>query len=253
MREMLGRSARLILFGLVGCAGCSFEVDPLDFDASIFTNEDLSVPAPDLAFNPDAFTGDGGLVRCSSGVPATHIGEVAERPVARWGAQALPPFAVNPPTTTANADSSRVATGAISVRLDTVTTSAGLFYPALRNAGWDLTPYSTLEVSISAAATDPALDQGWQGPQPHILLVSDKDDYYELVPEGDVVARNDGTFTHLSVPLMGGRGWLRNQFGFPSLFNINYVGLTFAQVTPGFSVWVDDLTFGPGTFLDCSP
>jgi hypothetical protein len=250
-RRKIATMRRVLPLLLLACS-CDFELYPLAVDGGF----DLSIldgPARDFAYNPDALTGDGGLRLCPGGVLAVHVGDIAEGDVSRWGAQALPPLTASPATTTVSADSSRVVEGAISVRLDSTNAQAALFYPAERNAAWDLTLYATLKLQITADNTSAPSDPGWDGPQPHILILTDRNNYYELIPETDLLPRRPGPYATLQVPLAGGAGWSRSVFGLPSLFNINYVALTFASTGPTFSVWVDGVTFGPTPFLDCSP
>jgi hypothetical protein len=243
---MLPPRLRLWLLASALASGCAFDLEEVDVDAAIPDLATADLTYADFALNPDAF-GDSGAPLCPNGQPATHAGDLAEGDLSRWGAAPLEPFVVMPPTTTANADTMRFVEGGVSVRLESANDQAAVFYPVGRNAAWDLTPYRTLTFQVAAQAT------GWRSAGPHVLLLSDQDDYYELVPTSNRLPLNGAGFVRVDVPLAGGGGWARNEFGRPSLSNINYVALTFDGQGAGLRVWVDAVHIGPGTFLDCSP
>jgi hypothetical protein len=148
-------------------------------------------------------------------------------------------------------DPARRAAGQGSLRLDTSNGQAGLFYPATRDANYDLTPYLYLSFVVTTDNSSPAADPGWQGSQPRLVLVSGAADYIEYVPIDNRLPRIPGAFQELTIPLDGGSGWMRNQFGAPDLTRVHYIALTFDSWGAGFTAWVDDLRFGPSTFLDC--
>ncbi len=236
--------AALVICLALTLSGCYYELDPLDLPV------DLGVP--DL---PEDLHGEelGDGPRCPGGGAPFHAGELTEPPLERWGAEPLEPFNASPPTTTVVLDPARVVAGAGSLRLDTRNGQAALFYPRTRDAAYDLTRYLYLSFSITADNSAPANDPGWQGAQPHVLLVSGPSDYIELVPTTSRIARTPGAFDRVTVPLSGGNGWSRNRTGTPDLSKIRYLAFTFDSWGPGFTVWLDDLVIGPGQFLDCAP
>ena len=138
-----------------------------------------------------------------------------------------------------------------SLRLDTTNGQAGLFYPKTRDASFDLRPYLYLSFSVTADDSSPANDPGWQGAQPHVLLVSDTNDYYEYVPDQVRLPRSPGALMPITVPLQGGMGWTRNKLGAADLAHVKYLAVLFDSWGAGFTVWLDDLQFGPALFLDC--
>ena len=243
---MLPSPVRAALFVLALSAGCAFEIDPIEIEAGVADLSTRDLTPVDFSVNPDAW--DGGAPRCPGGQVAQHAGDLVEGDLSRWGAAPVPPFSIPMPTATATADVGRVAEGAVSVRLDSTHDQAVLFYPQGRNAGWDLTSVRTLTIRVASATS------GWRGVQPHLLLLTDSSDYFELVPDVTRLptAPEEG-FVTLEIPLAGGAGWARNEFGIPSLFTINYLGVTFGAAQTGLTVWLDGVRFGPGTFLDCSP
>ena len=223
--------------------GCYYEVDPME------VVDDLGVGDAGDDLGALDLSGDG--PRCPGGGAPAHVGELSEAPIDRWGAEALAPITVSPAVTTVVLASSRVAAGEASLRLDTNNGQAGLFYPKTRDGHFDLTPYLYVSFSVTADDSSPANDPGWQGAQPHLLLVADSDNYLELVPTTNRLPRTPGAFVGITVPLAGGSGWTLNQFGTPSLADIHYLALVFDSWGAGFTVWVDDFRLGPGEVLDC--
>jgi len=192
-----------------GLSGCYYELD----DIIVSTDQAIPDLGPDLTgvdLNSDG-------PRCSNGAPPYHVGELTDPPLDRWGAEALMPITVSPATTTVVLDPARRSAGEGSLRLDTKNGQAGLLYPGTRDADFDLTPF--LYVSFTATADDSssANDPGWQGAQPHLLLVSGDNDYFEYVPSADILPRDPGPLLGVTVPLDGGFGWTKNQFGSPDL------------------------------------
>jgi hypothetical protein len=224
-------------------ASCEYEVEPIDVPL------DLGVPdlAPDFALVD--YGSDGPV--CPNGLPPRHGSELSDPPLSRWLAEALAPISVQPPTTTVTLDTTRTIAGAGSLRLDTANGNAGLVYPNTRDGNFDLSPYLYVSFSVTADDSAVANDPGWQGAQPHFLLVTDTDDYFEYIPAQNVLPRTPGAFLPITVPIAGGFGWARNQIGTPDLTRINYLALTFDSWGAGFTVWIDDMVIGPGLFLDC--
>ncbi len=237
------RLVAAILLGVTSSAsGCYYELDPVDVP--------LDLGVPDLVGDLNSVeTGDG--PRCPGGGAPFHVGELTEPPIERWGAEPIEPLNVSPATTSVLLDPARVESGAGSLRLDTKNGQAGLFYPKTRDASFDLTPYLYVSFSVTADNTSPANDPGWQGAQPHLLLVTDSTNYLEFVPTDNRLPRAPGAFDRFTVPLAGGSGWERNRIGSPDLSRIRYLALLFDTWGAGFTVWVDDLRIGPGEFLDC--
>ena len=89
--------------------------------------------------------------------------------------------------------------------------------------------------------------------QPHLLLVTDSNDYYEYVPTELRLPRTPGPMVSMTVPLSGGFGWARNKFGNPDLAHVRYLALIFDSWGAGFTVWIDKLQIGPTDFYDCPP
>jgi hypothetical protein len=231
---------------LIVCAllvGCYYEPEPIDVAT------DLSVPdlQPDLTgidLNTDA-------LRCPNGGLPFHNGELTDPPLDRWAAEALMPITVDPATTTVLLDPARSVAGQGSLRLDTRNGVAGLVYPGTRDAHFDLSSFLYVSFSITADDSAAANDPGWQGAQPHLLLVSGDSDFFEYIPKSGLLPRAPGALVPTTVPLDGGFDWTRNTYGSPDLRRIKYLALTFASWGAGFTVWVDDLQVGPGDFADC--
>jgi hypothetical protein len=224
--------------------GCYYELEEIDITT------DAAIPdlGPDLTGID--LNNDGPL--CPNGAPPFHVGELSDPPLDRWGAEPLPPITVSPPTTTVVLDPARTTAGAGSLRLDTRNGQAGLLYPATRDADFDLSSFLYVSFTTTADNSSSANDPGWQGAQPHLLLVSSENDYLEYVPETDVLPRDPGAMIGVTVPLDGGFGWTRNKFGNPDLSHVRYLALTFDSWGAGFTVWIDDLRVGPGDLLDCA-
>ncbi len=234
------RASALLCLAL--SAGCYYELEPLALV--------LDQGVPDLALDA-AFDLAGDAPRCANGAAPLHGPELSDPPLDRWSAEALQPITVTTPTTTVVLDTARTIAGAGALRLDTLNGAAGLLYPGTRDAHLDLSPY--LYVSFSATADDAsaANDPGWKGAQPHLLVVTSPDDYYEYVPADVRLPRSPGAFQGITVPLAGGFGWSRNRFGEPDLARVRYLALTFETWGAGFTVWIDDLRVGPGDLVDC--
>jgi hypothetical protein len=229
----------LFLIATLSLGACYFDVDEIDVPA------DLSA----IDIQPDLtgidFTSDG--PHCSNGTLPFHAGELTDPPLDRWGAAVLTPTVTNPMATVV-LDPARKVAGQGSLRFDTNNDQAGIFYPATRDANFDVHEALFLSFSITAQNTSaPA----WQGAQPHVLLLSGPSDYLEYVPEIAALPTMPGDFMGMTVPLDGGFGWTRNQFGAPDLRHIKYFAITFDSWGAGFTVWIDNLQIGPSQFLDC--
>ena len=231
-------SLRLAALICLLSTGCYYDVEPGDFDLGV---RDEAVPAIDLA-------GLDGAV-CASGAAPIHAGELAELPTDRWGAASI--GGTDAGTTSLTFDTRRVAAGAGSLRLETSGRQAGLFYPDTRDAAYDLS--QQLYVSFAITADDSAIanDPGWRGSQPHVLVVSTSDDYFEYVPDDNRIPRHPGPFVGLTIPLAGGSGWTRNVYGSPDLAKVKYLAWVFDTWGAGFTVWLDDVRIGPAPFADC--
>jgi parallel beta-helix repeat protein len=136
--------------------------------------------------------------------------------------------------------------GASSIRMDT---NAGFpfhwFYPAARNAGFDLTGKSTLAFWLKKTNTNPI---GWQDNvivNPTIRLGTDSANYFEYSPQSDVFQAADEEswygWQYVRVPLAGSAFWTRTQVGNPSL--TNYVELVTDTWGYGYTIWIDGLGF----------
>ena len=244
---LLTKVLAVVVLGLIPWLGhgCYYDVEPIAVDS------DLGIPdlGPDLT-GVDLNT-DG--ARCSSGALPYHAGELTDPPLDRWAAEALEPITVSPATTTVVLDPARKVAGEGSLRLDTKNGQAGLLYPGTRDADFDLTSYLYVSFSATADNASPANDPGWQGAQPHLLLVSGPSDYYEYVPTELRLPRTPGPMVSMTVPLSGGFGWARNKFGNPDLAHVRYLALIFDSWGAGFTVWIDKLQIGPTDFYDCPP
>jgi hypothetical protein len=230
---------RLPLLALtVALGGCYFDVDPFA-DLGV---EDLHVVH---------VSGDGGV--CANGF--AHAGELAEAETggasSGWGAATIP-ATLDMGTATVTLDTTRVAAGSASLRLDTNAGAAGLFYPESRAGSYDLS--EQLYVSFAATADDAAAtnDPGWQGGEPHVLVVTTENDYYEYVPDTNLLPRTPGAFVRGTVALAGGNGWMRITTGAPDLHAVEYLAFTFTTRGAGFTVWLDDVQVGPNVFDDCA-
>jgi len=229
-------SLGLVALCALGPLGCYYDVESVDAGAIADLNAgvDLGVDAG----------------------PCTplHAGELAEPEadggVSGWGAAAIP---AGSGTATLSLDPARVATGTASLRLDTNASGAGYVYPEGRNADFDLFDQLYISFSITADDSKSANDPGWKGGEPHILVVTTGNDYYEYVPSDDFLSRTPGPFVPTTVPLAGGDGWMRNVNGAPDLHHVRYLAWTFSSWGAGFTVWLDDVQIGPGPFADCVP
>ncbi|MEO6953291.1 MAG: hypothetical protein ABI321_15940 [Polyangia bacterium] len=232
------RLAACFLVYTMGCGGCYYDVAPAHFDLGVV---DEAVPALDLA-------GTDGAV-CPSGAMRVHTGELSEMPIDGWGAASI--GGSDAGTTDVTFDTRRLAAGAGSLRLETSATQAGLFYPKTRDAAYDLTQQLYVSFSVTADDSSAANDPGWRGSQPHVLVVSTSDDYFEYVPDGNRLPRVPGSFVGLTVPLAGGSGWTRNVYGSPDLSKVKYLAWVFDTWGAGFTLWLDDVRIGPAPFADC--
>ncbi len=122
------RPATLLLLLLTGCY---YDIEP------ILLERDASVP--DLAIDLTRFDATGDGFQFANGQPPFHQSELTEAPLDRWGAVPIAPLKADP--TTATRDATRDAAGAASLLLTTSNPTAGLFYPATRDADYGLTPY----------------------------------------------------------------------------------------------------------------
>jgi hypothetical protein len=245
---------------LAALAGCSFDVHAVDLSfisagdgameahdlagRDALTVQDLTAPR-DLAVVSD-LTGS-----CPGGKP-THVGDLAEGDLSDWVATALMPWKGTPmpPTVLVEADNQKPARGLISVRLTCSSDAALLLYPSAKNAGWDLSGFSTLDFFVAA---DDKSNGGWAETDPHVILATSDNDQFEFVPDLNQLPTSAGTWISLSVPLSGSTAWTRSTTGSPTLGNINYIAFSMTTRGTSFRFWVDGVTFGPGTFVDCTP
>ena len=152
-----------------------------------------------------------------------------------------------PPTLKVEADNQSRAAGLISVRLTCSSDQALLYYPKAKNAAWDLSAFTTLELQVTANAP------GWTEADPRVIIASSDGDQLVYTPDVNQLPTRPGSFVRLSVPLAGGGGWTRSQTGSPSLAAVNYLGFSMDTGGAGFQVWLDGVGFAPGEFVDCTP
>ena len=203
---------------------------------------------PDLATVPDL------AGACVNGRRPTHVGDLAEGDLSDWAAEApMPWMGTLPPTLKVEADNKAPAVGLISVRLTCSSDAAVLSYPSAKNAAWDLSGFSTVDFFVAADDSSTQNSPGWAETDPHVILATSDGDQFVYVPDLNKVPTSPGTWISLSIPLGGGGGWTRSQTGNPSLANVNYLGFSVLTHGTGFKFWVDGVTFGPGTFVDCTP
>lgn len=81
----------------------------------------------------------------------------------------------------------------------------GAHYPASRDAGWDLTSRSTLNLAVSAL--QPASYGGWSPAAPTVVLCGRDGGYLRLDPLSATLLPTDGGTSALAVPLAGDGGW----------------------------------------------
>jgi hypothetical protein len=224
-------------------AGCSFSIDGLDLGPG--SAPDLLPPPADLARVVDAAVAPDLAVGCPGGATPTHVGEVTEGDVTRWGA--------TPGGAKVSVDSSTGVVGGMSIRIDCPAASCTLTYPKDRNAAWNLAGKTSLKLWVAADDSKTSNDPGWSESDPHVRLGVDGSNYLDYVPVLNKLPRSPGTWIALTLPLDGGGGWIRTATGAPSLSMINYVTLSMSTFGSGFHVWVDGLTFEPAPFYDCSP
>ncbi len=152
-------------------------------------------------------------------------------------------------------DPARVASGTGSLRLDTNNGQAAVFYPKTRDASFDLSQYLYVSYSITSDTNARERSPGWQGAQPHLLLVrttpttttSTCRRHERLPTHARRLRRRDGAARRRR------SGWNRNRIGAPDLTKVHYFALTFDSWGEGFTVWIDNLLIGPGEFVDCGP
>src|SRR5688572_22387192 len=136
---------------------CYYELEPLEISPDL--------PVPDLSQGPTEIDAGEDGPRCPNGALPRHAGELSERPIDGWGAEAIEPLNAVPSTTTVVLDPARAASGQASLRLDTLNGQAGVLYPATRDAHFDLSGFLYLSFSVTADNDEPASDPGWQGSQ----------------------------------------------------------------------------------------
>jgi hypothetical protein len=252
----------LLILPLALCAACSFEVSGLPFGD--LGGRDLSVPdsgadrpmsldgptdaAPDLTLpGPDLSRFDLANFLCPGGNPPQHIGELTEGDVTRWGSFIDPAAMCQSPNVTVNSDTTLFTTGTSSIRLDSDCSSTGLIYPKDENASWDLSPYTTLTLDI--AGNMPMFSMS----SPRVYLVAGTNNYFLFSASKNLITPNQ-KFTRLTIPLDGSDpNWPRQSVGTVTLKSIQYVAVTWQDSKPTYSVWLDNLAFLPGPFVDCSP
>lgn len=260
----------LSVLPLIVLAGCTFEVRGLPVTDG--GSRDLSRPADghpndlrmpmDLAVDGstlDLFTPFdlAGFV-CPGGFPPWHIGELTEGDATRWAATDANSGCLSP--LTVSADATIKDTGNNSINLATTCAKSGLIYPRNMNAGWDLSRYAAMTLDI---ATD---SNGFSMGLPIVYLIKDPPNppnpgtYLVYYPNKMVWPKNDKKFVQLTIPLDGkSPTWKMASYGTIDLATdrINYVAVTWSQMDPqstqSYNVWIDNLAFTPGPFVDCSP
>jgi hypothetical protein len=248
------RSSVLLVFVAGWLAGCSFDVRGLDLPVGDAATHDLAsssfidlfTPARDLVA-PDLRGG------CPGGGTPTHLGDLAEGDLSDWDALAPMPWAGPiPPSLKVEADNKAPAAGLISLRVTDSSDKVLVYYPKSKSAGWDLSGFSELDLWVAADDSAKGNDPGWQETDPHVVIATSDADQFTYVPDLNHLPRNPGTWIKLLVPLSGGGGWTRSQTGSPSLSNVAWIGFSMDTNGAGFKVWLDGVTFGPGTFVDCN-
>lgn len=248
-------------------AACTFQLDGTSVGGDLGTRSDLSgmrvdgaprdqgMPTDrgvrgdqampvDLTGTPMDLTSTADLsIVCPGGAPPHNVGDFTEGDATRWS-----PSSANPATNgTTSADTQMKTFGTQSIRLDTQSTFSSVLYPKGKNAGWNLTGYTTMHIDIASDNT-----QGWQGNQPTVYLIQDGNTYFQYTPSQNQIS---GTgFTSVDIPLAGGGTWSRTQHGgTASLATINYLAIDVNANRAPYKLWLDHVTFTPGSFPDCSP
>jgi hypothetical protein len=239
-------------------SGCSFDVAAVDFAGSGPVDGPLGDAADaltvfDLAASLDLFVAPDIAGTCGSRNP-THVNDLAEGDLSNWTADApMPWFGQIPPSLKVEADNKGPARGLISVRLTDSTDQGVLTYPKAKNAAWNLSAYTALELFVAADDSSHNNDPGWQVAGPQVTLATSANDYFTYSPSLNQTPRDPGTWISLEIPLSGGGGWSRSTTGNPSLSNINYISFAVDTWGFGFKLWLDGVTFAPAPFVDCTP
>ncbi|MBA4377982.1 MAG: hypothetical protein C0395_04920, partial [Gemmatimonas sp.] len=151
-----------------------------------------------------------------------------------WGASA------DDATATVADDTVEFVTGAASLRFDT---DGGfdtrLWTPLARNADWDLTACTTIE--MEARADNP--NGGFQELSPWLRLHTTADDYVELHAADEYLNAAQGVWQPLTIPLAGDAGWTRTETGSPDLAHVAWIEIHADTWGYGFTLWFDGLEF----------
>lgn len=141
-----------------------------------------------------------------------------------------------------------VSAGTQSIRVSYGPSRAAYFsahYPASRDAGWDLTNRTTLNLAVSAA--QPATYGGWSPAGPTVVLCGRDGGYLRLDPLSTTLLATDGGTTPLTVPLAGDGGWRATVVG---PFDLQTVDSLEVHVDPArgagtgtCTLWLDDVRF----------
>jgi len=239
---------------LVALGGCRFDPDvvggehafPTDGRASADTAPagDGAADAPaDARLPPDAYA-------CPGGSAPNHVGELSEG-IQRWAAiYETPVVGPMPAAVTVDTDPAGAQVGDVSIRLDCSTDRCSLVYPADLNAGWDLSGFDVVELTMTALNANA---NGWQEAGPQIRLYTSISDYRTLRPIINIVPRVNLVWVEARVPLAGGDGWTASDTGAFDPRHVNALQIRQDTWDTGYIFWADGVTFGPGTFHDCAP
>lgn len=117
-------------------------------------------------------------------------------------------------------------------------------YPGDRNAAWDLSTATHVQFWLYAENPSP---YGFQeGPW---VKLGRGGDYLTLKPSGAPINDARGQWQRYVVPLAGGDGWTREEFGLSALNEVQYLEIHADTWDSGFTLWHDGVGFlphGPG-------
>ena len=130
--------------------------------------------------------------------------------------------------------------GANALRAETAGDYLTLIHPGNRMGRYDLTGCDSLVCWTR-------VDNDWpfQMNAPQIRLYCPGGSHVQYLPDQDLLSQANGQWLRLALPLAGGGGWTRSEWGAPDLSLVNSIEFYADTWDWGFTWWLDGLHFTP--------